>query len=61
MDVSNDKNREFFSQMKVDDKQIITYDDCDHDMLFDGEYLPFIIKDMVSWLDVRADFSKAQK
>ena len=49
--VDNKAARNFFEVVPVQDKDIITYDDVDHLMLIDGEYLPFIAKDLVSWFN----------
>lgn len=40
--VDNKKSTNFFDMVKVQDKDVITYDDMDHLMFIDGEYLPFI-------------------
>lgn len=47
----NKAAKKVFDLVNVKDKDIITYDDVDHLLLHDGEYLPFITKDIISWLN----------
>ena len=49
--VCNETINTFFQEIANRDKQMITYDDVDHNPLQDGEYISLIIKDVVSWLD----------
>jgi len=35
------------------DKQWIQYDETDHYMLQDGEYLPLLVKDVADWMKMR--------
>jgi alpha-beta hydrolase superfamily lysophospholipase len=52
--VSNDKIDEFFQTIPVRDKNMITYDDVDHMMFQDGEYLSVVTNDILSWLDTHS-------
>lgn len=51
--VSGVKIKEFYETIPTYDKQMITYDECDHNILQDGEYLPLLSKDIMSWMDYR--------
>jgi hypothetical protein len=35
----------------VQDKDMITYDDADHFMLLDNEYMPLVAKDLIGWFN----------
>ena len=48
--VSYPKILEFFENMETD-KQLLKYDEVDHNLFQDGEYLPLIVKDIVDWMD----------
>jgi len=49
--VSNKAAEEFFGKVPLTDKDIITYDDLDHFIIHDREYLPLITKDLVGWFN----------
>lgn len=51
--VSNSKIYAKFDQIAAADKHIISYDDVDHCLFLDGEYMPLIVKDMAAWMDMR--------
>ena len=44
----------FFNEVTVDDKDIITYDDLDHMLIHDAEYLPLIQKDLIGWFNLHS-------
>jgi len=52
--VSNSKIDEFFQQIPVRDKTMITYEDADHMLFQDGEYISLVINDIISWLDIHS-------
>lgn len=31
---------------------MMTYDEIDHGIFIDGEYMPLVVKDIVDWMDV---------
>jgi esterase/lipase len=51
--VNNKASRDFFeiSSSKVQDKDIVTYDDADHFMVMDNEFSPLIAKDLIGWFN----------
>lgn len=51
--VDNKASKEFFEiqSAKVQDKDVITYDDGDHFMLLDNDFMPLIAKDLISWFN----------
>lgn len=52
--VDNKAIQDFFQTIPVTDKQMMTYDEVNHSIFQDGEYLPLIVRDIVSWMDARA-------
>ena len=46
---SNFSSKKVFQSLPMNDKNIITYDDCDHHMLADGEWVDIIANDTISW------------
>ena len=50
--VDNKKSKEFYESIKSKSKQMITYDEIDHGIFIDGEYMPLVVKDIVDWMDV---------
>ena len=52
--VDNGKIQEYFETIPQKDKQMLTYDDVDHQLLQDGEYISLIVHDVVSWMNQRA-------
>merc|ERR1712086_744337 len=52
--VDNKAIQDFFRTIPVTDKQMMTYDEVNHSIFQDGEYLPLIVRDIVSWMDARA-------
>ena len=49
--VDNKAARKFFENAIVKDKDIITYDDADHCIMMDGEFMPLITKDLIGWFN----------
>ena len=51
--VDNRAAKEFFEvqSAKVQDKDIITYDDADHFICLDNQFMPFITKDLIGWFN----------
>lgn len=51
--VDNRAAKEFFEiqSAKVQDKDIITYDDADHFICLDNEFMPLITKDLIGWFN----------
>jgi acylglycerol lipase len=49
--VCNSSINKFFEEIPIRDKMMITYDDVDHSLFQDGEYISLIMKDVVDWLD----------
>jgi alpha-beta hydrolase superfamily lysophospholipase len=51
--VDNRGAKDFFEiqSAKVQDKDLITYDDADHFMLLDNEYMPLVAKDLIGWFN----------
>jgi esterase/lipase len=51
--VCNKASREFFEVQtsKVDDKDVITYDDADHFICMDNEFMPLFTKDLIGWFN----------
>jgi hypothetical protein len=45
--------RDFFevSSSKVQDKDIVTYDDADHFLLLDNEFSSLVSKDLIGWFN----------
>jgi len=52
--VDNKAIQDFFRTIPVTDKQMMTYDEVNHSIFQDGEYLPLVVRDIVSWMDARA-------
>jgi esterase/lipase len=53
--VDNKKTLQAFERLGTDDKQIISYEDVDHSINQDGEYIPLIVKDITDWMKIRVN------
>ena len=42
-----------YKRLATADKNIIEYDECDHFVLGDGEWVDFVVKDIAAWQDIR--------
>lgn len=51
--VCNSKIEEVYNRLGADDKTLITYDEIDHSILQDGEYLPLVVRDITDWMRLR--------
>lgn len=49
--VDNKCAQKAFDLAQIEDKDIITYDELDHMLLTDKEYLSLIQKDFISWFN----------
>ncbi len=51
--VDNRGSKDFFEikSSKVKDKDLITYEDADHFLLLDNEYMPLVAKDLIGWFN----------
>lgn len=51
--VDNRGSKDFFEiqSTKVKDKDLITYEDADHFLLLDNEYMPLVAKDLIGWFN----------
>ena len=53
--VSNDKIEEFYNSLPEDaDKVMLTFDEADHLILLDQEFLSMLFGDVTHWLDLRS-------
>lgn len=52
--VDNKEVNDYFTRLPQPDKQMITYDEVDHNIWQDGEYLNLIMHDLVSWMNIRS-------
>lgn len=52
--VDNKASKNFFEAQtsKIQDKDVVTYDDADHFMLLDKEYKDLVTKDLVGWFGI---------
>ena len=46
---SNAASKAVFRAVPIEDKNIITYDDCMHHMLADGDWVDIIANDTIGW------------
>ena len=53
-EVDNKVIQKYFEELPQPDKQMITYDDVDHNIWQDGEYLGLLFNDIISWMHIRA-------
>jgi len=42
-----------YDSIPCEDKTMITYDEIDHSIFQDGEYLPLVVKDISDWIAMR--------
>ena len=49
--VNKNWSKNFYSSLAVGDKNIINYDDLDHFMLADGDWVDIISNDAIGWLN----------
>ncbi len=51
--VCNKASKNFFDLQtsKVNDKDLITYDDADHFIMLDNEFVPMMVKDLIGWFN----------
>ena len=49
--VCNKTAKNFFDVVPIEDKAIVNYDDLDHMIIHDAEYLPMIVRDVSGFFD----------
>lgn len=42
---------EFYSNTKTHDKNVITFDDANHEIMRDKQFASFVVKDLISFFD----------
>lgn len=52
--ISNAAAMQFYQNAKIQDKNIITFDDTGHEILNDKEYFEMIVKDMLSFFNTHS-------
>ena len=49
--IDNQAAKDFFNECAVQDKDLIVYDACDHNPIYDNEYMPMITNDLIGWFN----------
>ena len=49
--VSNHAIDKVFEELGSADKTMLSYDNCDHAIFNDGEYMPLVVKDICHWME----------
>lgn len=49
--ICNKAAKNFYEEIESKSKQMITYDEIDHGIFIDGEYMPLVVKDIVDWMN----------
>ena len=47
--ISNEKAKEFYNRVSVEDKTLLEYEDACHSIIQDKEYASLLMRDVISW------------